>query len=311
MMRCLSGPAVDLPRNVMGLHFPNPVGLAAGLDKNAEHVDSLSQLGFGFVEVGTVTPRPQPGNAPKRLFRIPEAQALINRMGFNNHGVECFVTNLRASRFRGILGVNIGKNFDTPIERALEDYRYCLRAVYEHASYVTVNISSPNTLNLRSLQEGPALETLLSGLALERRALSDRHGRRVPIAVKISPDLEKTDVDFVAQTACRHDMDAIVATNTTTSRAGIEKSQYANQAGGLSGAPLRERATAVVGWLSEALAGHLPIIAVGGIMKAADAIEKISAGASLIQLYTGLVFRGPRLVSECARALQHSMPEER
>jgi len=295
----------------MGLEFPNPVGLAAGLDKNAEHIDALSQLGFGFIEVGTVTPRPQPGNPRKRMFRLPQAQALINRMGFNNHGVECVIANLRTTHFRGILGINIGKNFDTPIDRALEDYRYCLRAVYQYASYVTINISSPNTRNLRSLQEGPALENLLSGLALEREALSDRDGRRVPIAVKISPDLDKHDVDFVAQAACRHGVDAIIATNTTIARHGVETLRSADQAGGLSGAPLREQSTRVVSWLSESLAGQLPIIAVGGIIRAADAIEKISAGASLIQLYTGLIYRGPRLVTECIRSLQHSVAQQR
>ena len=309
--RCIGGRAVDLPCTVMGLDFPNPVGLAAGLDKNAEHVDSLSRLGFGFIEVGTVTPRPQPGNPPKRLFRLSQAKALINRMGFNNRGVECLIANLRAMQYTGILGINIGKNFDTPIENALDDYRYCLRTVYEYASYVTINISSPNTKNLRSLQEGPALENLLSGLANERKSLCDQHARRIPIAVKISPDLEKSDVDFVAQTACRHDMDAIIATNTTITRPGIETLRSANQAGGLSGAPLREQSSKVVAWLADALAGQLPIIAVGGITRAADAIEKFSAGASLIQLYTGLIYRGPRLVSECARALQRSMPEQR
>lgn len=303
------GRVMDSPRNVMGLDFPNPVGLAAGLDKNAEHVDSLSQLGFGFIEVGTVTPRPQPGNPPRRLFRLPQAHALINRMGFNNHGVERLIANLRTIRFRGILGINIGKNFDTPIERALEDYRYCLRAVYEYASYVTINISSPNTQNLRNLQEGPALENLLSGLTIERKALSDQHGRRVPIAVKISPDLDRSDVDFVAQAACRHDMDAIIATNTTISRQGVETLPLASQPGGMSGAPLREQSTRIVTWLAGALAGQLPIIAVGGITRGADAVEKVSAGASLVQLYTGLIYRGPRLVSECARALQTSMPE--
>ena len=308
--RCLGGRAIESPCNVMGLEFPNPVGLAAGLDKNAEHVDSLSQLGFGFIEVGTVTPRPQPGNPPKRLFRLSQAKALINRMGFNNHGVECLVENLRAVRYSGILGINIGKNFDTPIENALEDYRYGLRTVYEYASYVTINISSPNTQNLRSLQEGPALENLLSGLALERNALCDRHTRRVPIAVKISPDLKRPDVDFVAEAACRHDMDAIIATNTTITRFGVETLRSANQAGGLSGEPLREQSTRIVAWLAESLAGQLPIIAVGGITRAADAVEKFSAGASLIQLYTGLIYRGPRLVSECARALRRSMSRQ-
>lgn len=308
--RWLAGPSVNAPRQVMGLHFPNPVGLAAGLDKDADHVDALSQLGFGFLEVGTVTPRPQPGNPRQRLFRIAEAQALINRMGFNNQGVEHFVANVRASRYRGILGINIGKNFDTPIERALDDYTFCLRAVYGCASYVTINISSPNTRNLRTLQEGPALEHLLSGLAAERNALSDQHGRRVPIAIKISPDMDMPDVDFAADAACRNGMDAIVATNTTVSRTGIENLRHAEQTGGLSGAPLRERATQVVRRLSTALGGRLPIIAVGGIMSAKDAIEKISAGAELVQLYTGLIYRGPKLIGECARALQHYAQEE-
>ncbi len=309
--RCLAGSTVSAPVNVMGLKFPNPVGLAAGLDKSAEHVDALSRIGFGFLEVGTVTPRPQPGNPPRRLFRIRRARALINRMGFNNCGVERFVLNVQAAQYKGILGINIGKNFDTPIERALDDYRYCLRAVYNCASYVTINISSPNTQSLRSLQEGPALESLLAGLAGERQKLRNEHDRRVPIAVKISPDLDKADVDFVAQAACRYDIDAIIATNTTISRAGIENQRYADETGGLSGAPLRERSTQVIAWLSQALGGELPIIAVGGIMSGADAIEKLSAGASLIQLYTGLIYRGPRLVSECARAAQAVMPKRR
>ena len=309
MARFVAGPEVRAPRTIMGLSFPNPVGLAAGLDKNAEHIDALSRLGFGFLEVGTVTPRPQPGNPPKRLFRVRQAQALINRMGFNNEGVDRFVANVRASHYKGILGINIGKNFDTPIEHALGDYQYCLRGVYACASYVTINISSPNTQNLRSLQEGPALEHLLSGLARERNALSDRYGRRVPIAIKISPDLDKSDVQFGAEAAVRHDMDAIIATNTTTSRTGIEQLQHADQAGGLSGAPLRERATRIVQWLAETLAGDLPIIAAGGIMSAADATEKVAAGASLVQLYTGLIYRGPRLIGECARALRDSAPD--
>lgn len=307
----VAGRTTSTPTTVMGLSFPNPVGLAAGLDKNAEHIDSLSQLGFGFLEVGTVTPRPQPGNTPQRLFRIGSAQALINRMGFNNGGVERFVLNVGAARYEGILGINIGKNFDTPIERALDDYRYCLRAVYDHASYVTINVSSPNTQNLRSLQEGQALDQLLGGLALEREKLSDKHSRRVPIALKIAPDLDQADVGFAAQSACRHGMDAIIATNTTVERSGIEHLRHADQTGGLSGAPLRERATTIVRWLSESLAGQLPVIAVGGIMSAADAVEKISAGASLIQLYTGLIYRGPHLVSECARALHAYLEEHR
>ena len=306
--RLITGRMINAPRQIMGLDFPNPVGLAAGLDKNAEHIDALSQLGFGFLEVGTVTPRAQPGNPQKRLFRIRTRQALINRMGFNNRGVNDFVENVRKCRYKGILGINVGKNFDTPIQRAIDDYQYCLRSVYDYASYVTINISSPNTQNLRSLQEGQALEQLLSGLALERKRLSDRHGRHVPIAIKISPDLDKHDVYFAAETACRHGMDAIIATNTTVSRSGVENLQHADETGGLSGAPLRERSTLVVNWLSEALAGDLPVIAVGGIVSADDAIEKLSAGASLIQLYTGLIYHGPQLVSECARAMRDYTP---
>ena len=301
--RFIAGRAVNAPLQVMGLQFPNAVGLAAGLDKNAEHVDALAELGFGFIEVGTVTPRPQPGNNPRRLFRVTRARALVNRMGFNNHGVETLLANIRASRYTGILGVNIGKNFDTPIDRALDDYLHCLRAVYDFASYVTVNISSPNTLNLRSLQEGAALENLLTGIADERAVLETTHGRRVPLAVKIAPDLDETDVRHVADAAYRYDIDAIIATNTTVSRTGVENLPNANESGGLSGAPLQARSTKIVRLLAESLAGRLPIIAVGGIMCAADALEKISAGASLVQLYTGLVYRGPRLVSECARAL--------
>ena len=306
LMRLVAGKAIQSPRRVMGLDFPNPVGLAAGLDKNAEHINALSRLGFGFLEVGTVTPRAQPGNPPKRMFRLKRAHAIINRMGFNNDGVDRFVANVRASGFNGVLGINIGKNFDTPIEHALDDYKQCLRSVYTDASYVTINISSPNTQNLRSLQEGQALERLLSGLSVERSELSQRHGRRVPIAVKISPDLDRSDVEFAARAACRHGMDAIIATNTTISRSGVEHFSQAEQHGGLSGAPLRERATRTVHWLAETLCGELPIIAAGGIMSAADAMEKTAAGASLIQLYTGLIYRGPRLVAECARALRDS-----
>lgn len=301
--RFIAGRAVQAPHQVMGLQFPNAVGLAAGLDKNGDHVDSLSKLGFGFIEVGTVTPRPQPGNVPKRLFRIIRARALINRMGFNNHGVERLAANVRAARYTGIIGVNIGKNFDTPIERALEDYVYCLRTVYDFASYVAINISSPNTQNLRSLQEGVALENLLAGIARERDLLTRTQGRRVPLAVKIAPDLDEADVRHAAAVACRYDIDAIIATNTTISRAGVENLPHASEAGGLSGAPLHARSTEIVQLLADSLAGRLPIIAVGGIMCGADALEKISAGASLVQLYTGLIYRGPNLISECARAL--------
>lgn len=306
IVRCVAGAAVENPRNVMGIDFPNPIGLAAGLDKNGDHIRALSKLGFGFIEIGTVTPRPQPGNPPPRLFRIPAAQALINRMGFNNHGVERLVRNVRAAHYTGVLGINIGKNFDTPIERAGDDYVYCLRLVYDHASYVTVNISSPNTQNLRDLQQGAALEDLLAALDRERDALAKTHGRRVPIALKIAPDLDETDVRFVAETACRHHFDAIIATNTTISRTGVENLPHGNEAGGLSGAPLREQSTRIVRWLSTALAGRLPIIAAGGILSTEDAMEKIAAGASLIQLYSGLVYCGPQLIAQCARAVGQS-----
>ncbi len=299
----LAGRAVIAPLKVMGLEFPNAVGLAAGLDKNAEHIDALAALGFGFIEVGTVTPRPQPGNPPIRLFRLTGAQALINRMGFNNYGVDNLVRNIRAARYSGILGVNIGKNFDTPIERALDDYAHCLRAVYDLASYITVNISSPNTQNLRSLQEGAALENLLGGIAAERDSLEKLHARRIPLTVKIAPDLDEPDLHHVADATCRHGFDAIIATNTTISRDGVQDLRNANEPGGLSGAPLQARSTKVVRLLAQSLAGRLPIIAAGGIMGAADALEKIAAGASLVQLYTGLVYRGPHLVSECARAI--------
>jgi len=301
--RFIGGDAVTAPQQLMGLQFPNSVGLAAGLDKNAEHIDALSDLGFGHIEVGTVTPRPQPGNPPARLFRINRAHALINRMGFNNHGVEKLCANVRSARYKGILGINIGKNFDTPIKNALHDYVHCLHAVYEFASYVTVNISSPNTQDLRSLQEGAALEKLLSGLADERQVLEKKVGRRVPLVLKIAPDLDEHDIRHVAHSACSYDIDAIIATNTTLSRAGVENLTHANESGGLSGAPLRTRSTKVIRLLSETLAGRLPIIAAGGIMCARDALEKISAGASLVQLYTGLIYRGPNLVNECARAL--------
>jgi dihydroorotate dehydrogenase len=291
------------PRRIMGLDFPNPVGLAAGLDKNGAHVAALSRLGFGFIEVGTVTPRPQPGNPRPRLFRIPQAQALINRMGFNNVGVDALLENLRRSPYRGILGINIGKNFDTPIERAVDDYLICLRKVYPLASYVAVNVSSPNTQNLRSLQQAPALENLLAALAEERVQLAREHGRRVPLAVKIAPDLEPREIADIAALLIAHDIDAAIATNTTVSRPGVETLPQGGEAGGLSGAPLRERSTNVIRMLAAALGGRLPIIGVGGILRGEDALEKTRAGAALVQLYTGLIYRGPDLVREIAGAL--------
>lgn len=299
----LSGLVVCRPRNVMGLTFPNPVGLAAGLDKNGAYVDALAALGFGFIEVGTVTPRPQPGNPRPRLFRIPEAQAIVNRFGFNNDGVDALLENIGRARYRGVLGINIGKNFDTPIERATDDYLVCLRKVYARASYVTVNISSPNTKNLRQLQERAALQTLLAALKQEQRVLSEKHGRYVPIALKIAPDLETAQIIEIADLLKANRFDAVIATNTTLSREQVQGLPNADESGGLSGAPLRIKSTAVIKQLSLALAGEVPIIGVGGILSGLDAEEKMRAGASLVQLYSGLVYRGPALVREVCVAL--------
>jgi dihydroorotate dehydrogenase len=291
------------PRQVMGLTFPNPVGLAAGLDKNGAYIDALASLGFGFIEVGTVTPRPQPGNPLPRLFRIPEAQGIVNRFGFNNDGVDALIANVERSEYRGILGINIGKNFDTPIERATEDYLICLRKVYAHASYITVNISSPNTKNLRQLQDKEALEGLLSALKQDQVELADRHGKYVPIALKIAPDLVPEQIREIADLLVVHRMDAVIATNTTLSREGVEGLPNADETGGLSGAPVREKSTQVIRQLATALNGALPIIGIGGILQGRDAVEKIDAGASLVQLYSGLIYRGPALIKEACAAL--------
>ncbi len=301
--RLFAHPAPCRPRHVMGLDFPNPVGLAAGLDKNGAYIDALAALGFGFIEVGTVTPRPQPGNPKPRLFRVPQAQGIINRFGFNNDGVDALIRNVQRARYRGILGINIGKNFDTPIERATEDYLICLRKVYAHASYVTVNISSPNTKNLRQLQDKEALEGLLSALKQEQAQLADTHGRYVPIALKIAPDLVTEQILEIADLLLAHRIDAVIATNTTLSREGVEGLPNAEEAGGLSGAPVRLKSTAVIKQLSLALGKEIPIIGVGGILEGIDAQEKIAAGASLVQVYSGLVYRGPDLVNDVCAAL--------
>ena len=293
----------DDPVQAMGLTFPNPVGLAAGLDKNAAFVESLGELGFGSIEVGTVTPRPQTGNPQPRLFRLPSADALINRLGFNNDGVDALVARVRATRPQAVLGINLGKNADTPIERADDDYAQCLAAVYPFAGYVTINISSPNTRDLRALQGSNELDTLLARLADERGRLSDRAARRVPIAVKISPDLDDDDLRRIADALVGHGLDAVIATNTTVSRDAVAALPDGEQAGGLSGRPLFARSTQAVGTLARHLRGSLPIIAVGGIFSGADAVEKLRAGATLVQLYTGLVYRGPGLVAECRRAI--------
>lgn len=295
------------PRTVMGITFPNPVGLAAGLDKDGAYIDGLAAMGFGFIEVGTVTPRPQPGNPKPRMFRLPAANALINRMGFNNGGVDAFVRNVQASRFYqdrlGVLGLNIGKNADTPIERATDDYLACLDKVYPYAAYVTVNISSPNTKNLRQLQQASELDDLLYRLKQSQAKLADRHARYVPIVLKIAPDLDDEQVKTIAGALLRHKMDGVIATNTTITRDAVQGLPHAQETGGLSGAPVRELSTRVIAALHRELGGALPIIGVGGILCGADAKAKIDAGASLVQLYTGLIYRGPALVRECASAL--------
>ncbi len=305
-LHCLgaSAPALpSLPVSVMGLAFPNPVGLAAGLDKDGAHIDALATLGFGFIEIGAVTPRPQPGNPRPRVFRLPEAGALINRLGFNSQGLDAAVANLRRMRWRGIVGVNIGRNFDTPNERALDDYLACLRGVYPYAGFVTVNISSPNTRKLRELQAAAELDALLAPLAAERTRLAAQHGTRVPLAVKIAPDLDDAGIDAVAARVLAHGFDAVVATNTTLSREGVAHLRTSAEAGGLSGTPLRARATAVVARLRRVLPGSVAIVGVGGIGSADDAREKLDAGADLVQLYTALVYRGPSLIAEIVRGL--------
>lgn len=296
-------PAAACARRAMGITFPNPVGLAAGLDKNGDHIDALAALGFGFIEIGTVTPRPQPGNPRPRLFRVRAANAVVNRMGFNNDGVERLVDNVQRAAYRGVLGINIGKNFDTPIERAADDYLHCLRKVYALASYITVNISSPNTRNLRQLQESAELEHLLGVLKAEQRKLADQHGKYVPLALKIAPDLDDAQVHAIAGLLRKHEIDGVIATNTTLARDGVTGMENAAETGGLSGAPLTRRSTSIVQQLGRALAGSVPIIGVGGIMNGSNAVQKVAAGASLVQLYTGLVYRGPALVSECITAL--------
>jgi dihydroorotate dehydrogenase len=303
LLRAPAPPPGSCARTVMGLSFPNPVGLAAGLDKNGEYVDALARLGFGFIEVGTVTPRAQPGNPRPRLFRLPDARAVINRMGFNNGGVDRLVANVRAARFRGVLGVNIGKNADTPIERAADDYLACLRKVYPVASYVAVNISSPNTRDLRALQGAAELDGLLAALKTERQRLADAHGRHVPLAVKVAPDLEDAEITAIAELILSHGIEALIATNTTVGRDGVAGLAHAAEAGGLSGAPLAARSTAVIARFAREFAGRVAVIGVGGIEDADGAREKLAAGAQLVQLYTGLIYRGPGLVRECVAAL--------
>ncbi len=304
--RLISKPAAD-PRTLCGITFPNPVGLAAGLDKDGKHIDALAALGFGFLEIGTVTPRAQAGNPKPRMFRLSEAQAIINRMGFNNDGVDTCVARVRRSRFwqqGGVLGMNIGKNASTPIEDAASDYILAMEAVYEIAAYITVNISSPNTQNLRDLHGEDMLRSLLSSLDDSRKRLSDRYGVRKPLFLKIAPDLETADIDLIADLSMEFGIDAIIATNTTIARDLVQGMQHSQEAGGLSGAPVRALSTQVIKTLKARLGNNLPIIGVGGILSGADAKEKMMAGASLVQIYSGLIYRGPDLVNECAKALR-------
>ena len=299
----LASRAPRLPVRAMGLDFPNPVGLAAGLDKNGEHVDALGRLGFGFLEIGAVTLRPQPGNPLPRIFRLPAAEALINRMGFNSDGAERVARNLTACRYRGVLGVNIGRNFDTPNERAAAEYAEVLARLYPHASFFTANVSSPNTKGLRDLQQTHEIDMLLGRLVAERDRLAAQHGRRAPLAVKVSPDLDDAAIAQIADRVVAHGIDAVIATNTTVSREGVKQLRHGEEAGGLSGPPLRARATRVVAKLRRALPPRISIIGVGGIASARDAREKLDAGADLVQLYTALLYRGPRLAGEIVRGL--------
>jgi dihydroorotate dehydrogenase len=296
-------PPICRSRQVMGITFPNPVGLAAGLDKNAAVIDGMAALGFGFIEVGTVTPRPQPGNPKPRLFRVREAQGIVNRFGFNNLGVDNLIENVKAAKYKGVLGINIGKNFDTPMENAVDDYLICMQKVYAYASYIAVNISSPNTKNLRALQEKDALSSLLATLKLEQTKLANQHGKYVPIALKIAPDLECEQINEIADLLMEHKIDSVIATNTTLARDMLQGMEHAEEAGGLSGAPVRVKSTLVIQQLSKRLQGAVPIIGVGGILSGADAVEKIAAGADLVQIYSGLVYKGPKLVHEVCKAL--------
>lgn len=300
---------VNDPRTVMGVQFPNPVGLAAGLDKDGAYIDGLASLGFGSIEIGTVTPRAQPGNPLPRMFRLPKAEAIINRMGFNNGGVDAFVRNVQSSRFyqekHGVLGLNIGKNADTPIERAAEDYLHCLEKVYPYASYVTVNISSPNTKNLRQLQGADELDNLLAQLKTAQQKLADQHKRYVPVALKIAPDIDAEQIKTIAEALLRHRIDGVIATNTTITRDAVKGLPHAEEAGGLSGKPVFELSNRVIRALKAELGNELPIIGVGGIFSGEDAATKIREGASLVQLYSGLIYQGPALVKECANALRN------
>lgn len=320
--RAYSSRRVDDPIELAGLTFPNRLGLAAGLDKNARCIDGLSAMGFGFVEVGTVTPLAQAGNPKPRMFRLPQAQALINRLGFNNEGLAAFIANVKRSSLYQqrqnatslkdaeiwpmLLGLNIGKNAATPIERATEDYLTCLDGVYPYADYVTINISSPNTQNLRTLQSDEALDSLLGAIAQRRETLAMQHGKRTPLFVKIAPDLDEAQVAMIAATLMRHRMDGVIATNTTLSRDAVQGLAHGNETGGLSGAPVFEMSNRIITQLRTALGSGFPIIGVGGIMSAEDAVLKIRAGADVVQIYSGLIYQGPALVKQAAALIKKS-----
>jgi dihydroorotate dehydrogenase len=307
LLRCFIDKPASNPTALCGMTFPNPIGLAAGLDKDGQHIDALATLGFGFLEIGTVTPKPQPGNPKPRMFRLPQVQGLINRMGFNNDGVDACVARVRQSQFwqdGGIVGLNIGKNASTPIENAASDYVTAMEAVYETASYITINISSPNTQNLRALQGEDMLRALLASIDVARKRLSDQYGVRKALFLKIAPDLNGNDIHFISDLLLEFGIDAIIATNTTIARDAVKGLEFGDEAGGLSGAPVREASTKIIQLLRAQLGSQIPIIGVGGIMSGQDAQEKIAAGANLIQIYTGLIYRGPKLISECAQALK-------
>lgn len=300
----LAARPASLPTRVFGIDFPSPVGLAAGLDKNGAHIDALAALGFGFIEIGTTTPRPQPGNPKPRMWRLPEHQAVINRLGFNNAGVDALVRNAERARFSGVLGINIGKNKDTPNERAINDYLFCLERVYPRASYVTVNISSPNTQGLRDLQEEETLRRFIGTLREAQEKLSAKHGVRKPVLLKIAPDLADSELDGIAQVSLAAKIDGLICTNTTIDRSAIAGAQYAEETGGLSGKPLFEKATSVLRGMAQRLGGKIPLIGVGGVIAGKDAAAKIAAGASLVQFYSGMIYRGPALIGESVEAIR-------
>jgi dihydroorotate dehydrogenase len=300
----IAKPPADLPTTVFGITFPNPVGLAAGLDKNAEHLDALNALGFGFIEVGTVTPLPQPGNDKPRMFRLPQHEAIINRLGFNNAGVDALVRNVRQASYRGVLGINIGKNKDTPNERAVDDYLFGLERVYAHASYVTVNISSPNTQGLRDLQEEATLRRFIGTLREAQERLGSQAGARKPMLLKIAPDLTDIELDAMAEVLLDAGIDGVICTNTTIDHGAVASDPHGQETGGLSGKPLLARATAVLRGMRARLGERIAFVGVGGILDGSDAAEKVEAGAALVQVYSGLIYRGPELIGECVNELR-------